>query len=265
MRYVNELRDSRRVAASFLSLMIAVLMTASFASAASGLDVVIGDTWDPTTLQEVLDAEYGAGTIDVMNDYEGALPGDADPAYWEDLGVNSILIREIAGYSTANSLGWYQEDLSGPPVIDGFGDGLIFPGPVSDGAEVYFEFPSGTTTFGFYLNPQGGGSSCNAPEPERFFTNRFYNDIGPDGSGATHAPFDGDVQCLIFNISHLRGGVPTFVLAWEDFDSGAELSPTYDECKTDNDFNDMVVEITAFSPVPTESGSFGTIKSRYTN
>ena len=58
-----------------------------------------------------------------------------------------------------------------------------------DGAEVFLEFPSGTTKFGFYLNPQGWGSSCNAPEPERFFTNRFYNGT-PVGD---HSSADGDL------------------------------------------------------------------------
>jgi hypothetical protein len=223
----------------------------------------IGATWDTTTLQEVLDAEYGVGVINADTDYEGALSGDADPVYWADMGVDAVLVREIAGNSTSNSLGWYQETLTGPPVIDGVGDGIIFPGPVGAGASAYIAFSSGTTTFGFYLNPAGGASLCNAPEPERFYTNRFYNDLGPDGSGAIHAPYDGDIQCLVYNITDLRGGVPTFVLAWEDYDAGAELSPTYDPCKTDNDYNDMVVEITAYSPVPTETTSWGSMKARF--
>jgi hypothetical protein len=223
---------------------------------------VFGTSWDGISLQELLDAEYGPGVIDVDQAYEGFLPGDADPAYWVDFGFTSILVREIAGFDRTNTLGWYREDLTGPPVIDGTDDGVIFDGPVSDGAEVVVRFKD-ETGFGLYLNPNGTDSSFNAPEPELFFTNRFYNDRGPDGSGAIHPPTDGDVQCLIFNISHLRDGVPTFVVAWEDLDSGATVSPTYTTTGTDNDFNDLVIEISAFSPVRVENGTWGALKARY--
>jgi hypothetical protein len=57
------------------------------------------------------------------------------------------------------------------------------------------------TPFGFYLNPNGPGAATNAPEPELFFSNRLFNDLGPSGAGAIHAPFDGDVQFLVFDIS----------------------------------------------------------------
>ena len=40
-----------------------------------------------------------------------------------------------------------------------------------------------------------------------------------------HAPFDGDVQALIFNVSALRG-YPSYIVAWEDNDSGSPLSDT---------------------------------------
>ena len=43
--------------------------------------------------------------------------------------------------------------------------------------------------------------------------------------------------------------MPTYVVAWEDIDSGSELRDTYAPGYTDNDFNDLVVEIQASSPV----------------
>lgn len=224
--------------------------------------ITLGTSWDNISLQEVLDAEYGPGAINVVTDYEGYLPGDGDPAWWQDRGLTSLLVREIAGFASANRLGWYVEDLVGAPVIDGIGDGVIFDGPVVAGSEVLLEFPQ-DTRFGLYLNPNGSSSSYNAPEPEHFFTNRFYNDIGPDGSGALHAPLDGDVQALIFNISHLRGGVPTYVVAWEDVDSGATVTESWSTTGTDNDYNDLVVEISAFSPVKAESSTWGELKSRF--
>jgi hypothetical protein len=229
----------------------------------SPVPVVMGSSWDGQSLQQILDAHYGSGAIDVLRDYEGYLPGDGDPAYWEDSRFRSLLVQEIAGFDDSNVLGWYREDLDGAPVIDGVDDGEIFAGPVSPGAAAEVTFPAGVERFGFYLRPNYPTGSNNAPYPETFYTNRNYNDIGPAGGLPLHPPADGDLQCLIFNISHLRAGVPTYVLAWEDLDSGAVLTSGPTQEGTDNDFNDLVVEVSAFSPVPTESESWGRLKSRY--
>jgi hypothetical protein len=240
-------------------LALVVLVQPAFAD----FPVFFGSSWDGISLQSILDAEYGAGAIDVLTQYEGYLPGDADPPYWEDATLHGVIVREIAGFQNANVLGWYQETFAAP-TIDGFNDGVVFSGPMGQGAVAQLNFPGGVTRFGFYLNPNGSGDSANAPEPEKFFTNRAFNDIGPSGAGATyHGPDDGDPQCLIYNITHLREGVPTYVLAWEDLDSGGELSLVFASGKTDNDFNDLVVEVSAQSPVPTQSTSFGTVKALY--
>jgi hypothetical protein len=241
------------------------LVSLLFATPALGdFAVSFGVSWDSISLQSVLDAEYGVGVIDAATDYEGYLPGDADPAYWEDLGVDGLIIREIAGFQNQNVFGWYKETLAGAPVIDGVDDGIIFTGPMAQGSIANVVFPGGTTQFGFYLNPNGPGAGGNfAQEPEHHFTNRFYNDIGPTGSGALHVPLDGDAQVLIYNITHLRGGVPTFVLAWEDIDSGCAIAPAYHWDFTDNDYQDLVVEITAISTVKSQDSSFGSIKSLY--
>jgi hypothetical protein len=231
------------------SLVLGSLLGGGLVSAAP-FPVNFGTSWDGISLQDVLDAEYGVGVIDALTDYEGYLAGDADPAYWEDLGLDGILIREIAGYRNGNSLGWYAESLGSPPVIDGDMDGVIFTGPMSPRQSAMISFPGGVIRFGFYLDPNGAGT-------ELFFTNRFYNDAGADGPGT------GDPQCLIYNISRLRNGVPTFVLAWEDLDAGQPLAPTYEPGTTDNDYQDMVIEITAFSPVRVESESWGAVKSLY--
>jgi hypothetical protein len=228
--------------------------------------VAWGVSWDGVSLQEVLDAEYGFGVIDAATDYEGYLAGDADPPYWEDLGLDGVVIREIAGFQNTNVMGWYAEDLLGAPIIDGVDDGVVFTGPMAEGQQIVISFPGGVTQFGFYLNPQGGGDGgANAPEPEMHFTNRAYNDIGPNGAGTIHAPLDGDPQCLIYNITHLRNGVKTYVLAWEDLDSGSEITPAYDWFTTDNDYQDLVVEVTAISVVRTEESSWAQIKSLYDN
>jgi hypothetical protein len=240
--------------------LVALLLT----TPAFAFTVSFGDSWDGISLQSVLDAEYGAGAIDVVNDYIGATAGDPDPVYWEDLGIYGIIIREVAGYSPRNTLGWYEETFS-PPVIDGTDDGVIFDGPAGVGATTTIVFPDGVTTFNFYLNPNGPLDSINAPEPELFFVNRSYNDLGVNGGGAVHEPSDGDVQCLVFDITHLRNGVPTFVLAWEDLDYSGDITPSSCNHCTDNDYQDLVVEISAMSPVEVPTSSFSRIKAIYGN
>jgi hypothetical protein len=242
-------------------LVIPILLSAG---AAHAMTVTFGNSWDNVPLQQILDARYGVGVINVATDYEGHNPGDADPPYWQDVSIGGLIVREIAGYANANTMGWYAETLNGIPAIDGSGDGVIFSGSMSQGAVATVAFPSGLTRFGFWLNPNGNqGSGAWAPEPEMFFSNRFYNDIGTTGAGATHAPFDGDVQCLVFNISHLYNGVPTYIVAWEDLDYGASITAAYTDTSTDNDFNDLVVEIQAASPVPVESASWGSVKALF--
>ena len=246
---------------SWLAMSVAVLALPVLAGA---FPVTFGTSWDNVPLQTVLDTEYGPGVINVATDYEGNNPGDGDPAYWLDSAMDGLIIREIAGFSNRNTMGWYAEDLSGPPAIDGIDDGVVFSGPLGQGATVAVNFPGGLTQFGFYLNPNGtldGGG--NAPEPELFFTNRFYNDLGASGGGSPHAPFDGDPQCLVFNISHLNNGIPTFVLAWEDLDYGSPITPSYNWSSTDNDYQDLVVEIQALSPVPAESETWGGVKALF--
>lgn len=250
----------RRLFVKFLPLAL-LLLSPSFAGA---FEVTFGNSWDHVPLQQILDVRYGIGAINVATDYEGHNAGDADPAYWQDIALNGLIVREVAGFANRNTLGWYAETLSGPPVLDGVDDGVVFDGPQSAGATASIMFPGGLTRFGFWLNPNGtqdGGAW--APEPEKFFTNRFYNDIGTNGSGATHAPFNGDPQCLVFNITHLCGGVPTFVLAWEDLDYGAPISASYSLTTTDNDFNDLVVEIQAISPVGVENTTWGSVKALF--
>ena len=242
-------------------LSLAMLISPSLAGA---FEVTFGNSWDHVPLQQILDTRYGIGAIDVATAYEGHNAGDADPAYWQDISLRGLIVREVAGFSNRNTLGWYAETLSGRPVIDGLDDGVVFSGPMSAGATASIVFPNGLTRFGFYLNPNGtqdGGAY--APEPELFFTNRFYNDSGTGGGGAPHAPFTHDPQCLVFNVTHLYGGVPTFVLAWEDLDYGAPITPSYSWSSTDNDFNDLVVEIQAMSPVGVENASWGSVKALF--
>ena len=70
-------------------------------------DLVTAPSWDGISLQQILDTEYGPGTLDVTTDYEGAQCGDAQTPYWLDDAVDGWIIREVADFapSTTSSAG----------------------------------------------------------------------------------------------------------------------------------------------------------------
>jgi hypothetical protein len=244
-----------------MAVAVTLALTGLSAPAQAVVPVVFGTSWDGPnlTLQKIVDARYGAGQINVTTDYIGAKPGDLDPWFWVDNHFSALLVREIAGNANRNVIGWYQE--TGPrPVIDGVNDGVVFDGPEGAGATEVIVFPAPMTKFGFYMNPNGPLGAINAPEPELFYTNRLFNDIGPSGTGpAPHAPFNGDVQALVYDVSRWTQA-NTWLVCFEDLDSGAVPGTC---CTTDNDFNDFVFEVTAFGATPTLSTTLGGIKARY--
>lgn len=253
--------DSIRGRLILLSLAAAVLLAQP---ARAVVPVVWGQSWDGSSyrLQSIVDALYGAGQIDVTTDYLGAKPGDPDPWFWVDGLFSALLVKEVAGNAHRNQVGWFH-DLGTFPVLvgDGVNDGLIFDGPATEGDLVVVNFQQPMTRFSFYLNPNGPSDATNAPEPEKFYTNRNYNDAGPDGSGALHVPLDGDVQALVFDVSRFKGP-NTWLVCFEDLDSGANPG-AYGQAKTDNDFNDFLFEVTAFGAVPVQPLSMGSLKARY--
>ncbi len=177
------------------------------AHAVSPVNVVFGNTWDPpsTRLQNIVDSYIGVpGAITVTTDYVGAHAGDLD----------LVVLGRQQGLRAARLRGRRRREQPARLVHRGRGriltvidvdDGLIFDGPNGPGSSVVVVFPNGAKKFGFWLNPNGPYSSLNAPEPEKFFTNRTYNDLGASGVGALHAPFDGDVQALVFDVSQWKG------------------------------------------------------------
>lgn len=243
------------------TLCATLLGLATGVSSAQPLRVTFGTSWDgpTTTLQSIVDARYGAGNIDVETDYLGARAGEPDPFFWLGERVTALLVREIAGNATRNVLGWYLENGSFP-VINGVGDGIVFDGTDGDGAMTVVFFPHHLERFGFYMDPNGDQSVRHAPQPELFFTNRTFNDHGPDGGGALHVPTGGDAQALVFDIA--RWTQPnTWLVCFEDIDSGSIPSPCCGE--TDNDFNDLVFEVHALGATPALPLTFGALKVRY--
>ena len=243
-----------------LAASISVAVT-SPVQAVAPVAVTFGTTWDAPwySLQNIVDGYLGVpGAIDVTTAYIGHNAGEIDPWFWVDNRFSALLVTEVAGNANNNVLGWYKETDS-MPTIDGVDDGIIFNGADGSGASAIVTF-AGTTKFGFYMNPNGPLSAGNAPEPELFFTNRFYNDLGPDGSGALHAPFDGDVQAVVYDVSQWKGA-NTWLVCFEDLDSGAPVTSC---CSgVDNDFNDLVFEVKAFGATPTQALTFGRLKAMY--
>lgn len=252
-----------RHASAFLLTAVFAGFLAPPAFSAAPVPVAFGTSWDPPSqsLQAIVDARYGAGNINVQTDYLGAEAGEIDPWFWVGDQFSTLLVREVAGNANRNRLGWYIEPESWePPVLDGVDDGIVFDGPANDGSVALVNFYRPSRKFGFYMNPNGTLSAPNAPEPEVFYTNRFYNDRGPDGSGALHAPFDGDVQAIVFDVSTWTAP-NTWLVCFEDLDSGP--NPSGCCTGTDNDFNDFVFEVHALGATPTVPLSFGQLKQRY--
>jgi len=214
------------------------------------------------SLQSIVDGLFGTGKIDVKTDYLGAKSGDPDPWFWLDNHFSALLVKEVAGNANYNQVGWYQDTGSFPVLLnDGLHDGLVFDGPAGAGATAIVSFSRPMTRFGFYMNPNGPRGATNAPEPEKFYTNRNYNDAGPDGSGALHSPTDGDMQAVVYDISRFAGE-NTWLVCFEDLDSGANPGSA-GQAQTDNDFNDFVFEVTAYGATPVQPLTFGALKARY--
>jgi len=255
----------RSVAGRLAALFIIAALCVAVPSHAT-VTIVWGDSWDGPTmdLQHIVDGLYGPGLINVKTDYLGAKPGDPDPWFWIDDHFSALLVKEVAGNANYNLVGWYEETGSAPVLKgDGVHDGVIFDGPSGSGATALVNFSKPMTRFGFYLNPNGTRDATNAPEPEKFFTNRFYNDLGPDGSGALHAPYNGDVQAVIYDLSGIKG-TNTWLVCFEDLDSGA-VPGAFKTAQTDNDFNDFLFEVTAFGATPVQPLTFGALKAKYTH
>jgi len=250
------------IAPGLAGLALVLALSAPPAQAVGPMTVVFGTSWDAPSgsLQNIVDSYLGSpGLVNVTTDFVGAGVGEPDVFFWIDDDFPALLVREVAGYQNVNTLGWYKET-GAQPVIDGVDDGVVFAGAVSAGGAAVITFPGGIQNFGFYLNPNGTGSSQNAPEPEHFFTNRLFNDLGPSGAGAIHAPFDGDVQAIVFDVSPWKGE-GTYLVCFEDLDYGANPAPC---CTgTDNDYNDLVFEVRTLGSTPAEKISFGGLKARY--
>ena len=237
----------------------AVVASALAPPAHAVVPVVFGTSWDgpANSLQNIVNARYGPGHINVTTDYIGAHPGDPDPWFWVGDHFSAYMIREVAGNANRNTLCWYEENGTRPVFP---GSGIVFDGPTGSGATSVIAFSTSMLHFGFLMDPNGSLGAINAPQPELFFTDRRFNDIGPNGT-ALHAPVDGDVQALVYDVSPWTAP-NTWLVCFEDLDSGA-VPGAPGASQTDNDFNDMVFEVIALGATPTTTLTIGALKERY--
>lgn len=252
-----------------LALFLSASLGASVPSQAA-VSVVFGDSWGGPSknLQAVVDRLYGQGRIDVRAGFIGAKAGDPDPWFWQDSRFSALRVTVVSGDGDFARMGWYEEKDRTPILRDnGIHDGSLFAGAAPTGATAVVRFRIPVSRFGFYLIPSqpgdaGDGHGQDHFSPKRFYTNRSLNDAGPDGAGALHPPLGGDVQALVFDLSSLKGP-GTWLVCFEADDSGATPGPP-NQALTDNDFSDLVFEVTVLAPTAAEPLSFGALKAKYT-
>ena len=239
-----------------------LLVTSLPATAASPVSVTIGRSrdgvlWD---LQRVVDKAFGPGRIDVRNDYIGAHAGDPDPWMWTTVPGKAIVMTLIAKKHPNGTLGWFC-DQGTPPLLNGTGDGVVLERSRLRAAPTTLRLPSTVRRFGFFVEREPGSTDIDGDgQANVYFSNRMYNDMGAHGAGALHAPFDGDVQMLVYDIGRLTAP-DTWLVAVEYSDTG-DATGTQDG-QSDNDFSDFVFTVTGVGVTPTQATSFGRLKALY--
>ena len=239
-----------------------LLVTALPATAESPVSVTIGGSrdgvlWD---LQRVVDHAFGPGRIDVRTSYIGAHAGDPDPWMWNTVPGKAIVLTLLAKKHPNGTLGWYCEQGS-VPALNGVGDGLVLERSRLRATPTMLKLPPAVRRFGFYVEREPGTPYIDGDaDAGVYFSNRAYNDRGPHGAGSCHAPYDGDVQMLVYDISRLSAP-DTWLVAVEYSDAGDPVGTQ--DGQSDNDFSDIVFTITGVGVTPTQSTTFGRLKALY--
>jgi hypothetical protein len=168
--------------------------------------------------------------------------------------IVTLLDRE----STQARVGWYSED-GYAPIVEGTNVNVIIDKSTVRGDARAVRVPSGVKRFGFFLSFDKPGRSPNSGEFTTF-SNRLWNSPGPSGTGAQHAPYDGDIQMLVYDISRWCGP-RTWLIACETSDSGSKVGHGPDD--SDNDYSDCLFSVSGAGVTPTLSTTFGRLKSRF--
>jgi hypothetical protein len=242
-------------------LVFALIFLAAAAHAHAAVRTVFGTSWSgpPGKLQAIVDAAYGAGRIDVTNDYLGHDAGEPDVVVWNCALWPVLQIREISGTALRTGFGWYIEAGSPrAPVIDRIEDGPVFKNERAAASTTMLQFRAHGRNIGFYLRSEDAGSGLGE---RTFYTNRWYNDLGPGGAGPLHEPREGgDIQALVFDVSAWTRP-QTWLVCFESRDAGAVPGSCCDG--TDNDYADYVFEVRAMGVTANLAPTFGLLKRLY--
>jgi len=236
---------------------LALLALAAPAYAASPVPVTVGRSRDGSLheLQHKVDMLIGPGRINVQTDFLGSRPGDADPWLWINPG-RPVELTLVDRKSPSYVVGWYNE-CGVDPVIDGVDDALILDRARLRGLRVGFQLPRAVTRFGFYLSQANPG---NGHTTLKHCTNRTFNSPGNRGQGPAQAPFDGDPQMLVYDISRWAGP-QTWLVACEIDDAGLKMGQGDGEC--DHDYSDVLFTVSGVAVTPTLSSTFGKVKQHF--
>ncbi len=239
---------------------LALLTVAGPCLAASPIPLVLSGSREGALydLQKKLDRFVGAGRIQARTDYVGARPGDPDPWVWVNPG-KPMLLTLLDRKSPHARIGWYAEGF-GVPALDGVDDAVVLDRNAMRGDPQTFRVPASIPRFGFFVALDGVGTGAPVSGGFTTFTNRMWNSPGPNGTGAMHEPYDGDIQMLVYDISRWAGP-QTWLVACEASDSGARIGHGPDD--SDNDFTDFLFTVTGVGITPTKGVTFGDLKSRF--
>lgn len=238
---------------------LALLTLAQSALAASPIPVIVGPSRDGSLndLQKKLDRFVGAGRLNARTDYVGARTGDPDPWFWMN-SSRPMVVTLIDRKSPQAKIGWYSD--GGIPLQGGV-TGVIFEKAVQRGDVRAVRLPSDVKRFGFFINLTTPGRGGYGPVREVIsYSNRLWNSPGPDGTGARHAPYDGDVQMLVYDITRWVGP-QTWLIACETSDTGSNIGQGPED--SDNDFSDFLFTVSGVGTTPTSNTTFGRLKSRF--
>jgi hypothetical protein len=239
-----------------------LLVTVLPAAAASPVPVTIGKSRDGVLhdLQRVVDKYYGPGRIDVRTGYIGAHAGDPDPWVWSTVPGKAVMMTLLEKKYSVGTVGWYAEK-GAVPVFNGVDNGLVLDRSRLKSTPTALRLPNTVKRFGFYVARDAGGAGLDGDsEPYRYFSNRMLNNEGAQAAGATHAPWDGDVQMLVFDLGRLVAP-DTWLVACE-YSNTAHVIGTGDG-QSDNDYSDIVFTVSGVGVTPTLATSFGRLKALY--
>ena len=255
-----------------LLLCLALAAVAGAGRARAGpVEVALGS--EIRKLQDLVDRRYGVGRIDVRRDFIGAHAGDPDPWLWlgERFGVLRLTLLQMS--PDVSVAGWYLEHGTQPLLPPG--NGALFRAQTRPREEALLVLTGANAPFGFYIQVEDGvqtpgGSSAT----RRFFTNRTFNTSWSYGQGTIGPPFSGRVQALIFDVSRWVGH-DTWLVCFEDMDAAGTVTISDGSVPppgsgeggasrvADNDFDDVVFEVSVEGATLARALSFGSLKLRY--